>query len=50
MPATVLPFPRKDPIVNLTLIKQALMVAAVIAGVVLLDNMTGRKLSTALAA
>jgi len=50
MPATVLPFPERRSTVNLTLIKQALMVAAVIAGVVWLDNMTGRKLSTALAA
>lgn len=35
---------------NLTLIKQALLVAAVIAAVMLADNMTGRKISTALAA
>jgi hypothetical protein len=34
----------------MTMAKHALIVAAVIAGVMLLDNMTGKKLSTALAA
>jgi len=34
----------------MALLKQALLVAAVIAGVMLVDNMTGNKLSTALAA
>jgi hypothetical protein len=35
---------------TVTLVKHALIVAAVIAGVMLLDNMTGKKISTALAA
>jgi len=34
----------------LTTLKNALLVAAIIGGVVFLDNMTGRKISTALAA
>lgn len=34
----------------MTLLKHALLVAAIIAGVMLVDNMTGRKISTALAA
>lgn len=34
----------------MTMLRNALIVAAVIAGVVLIDNMTGRKISTALAA
>lgn len=33
-----------------TTLKHALLVAAIIAGVVMVDNMTGRKISTALAA
>lgn len=49
MPATVLPFsPRKETPVEL--VKHALIVAAVIAAVMLVNNMTGQKLSTALAA
>jgi hypothetical protein len=35
---------------SLSMLKQALAVAAVIAAVMLVDNMTGRKISTALAA
>ena len=34
----------------MTMFRHALIVAAIIGGVMLLDNMTGRKLSTALAA
>ncbi len=34
----------------MTLIKHALIVAAVIAGVMMIDNMTGKKISMALAA
>jgi hypothetical protein len=35
---------------SVTMLKQALMVAVVIAAVMLVDNMTGRKISTLLAA
>jgi len=49
MSARVLPFiPRKDQ--PMALAKQAVIVAAVIAAVFMLDRMTGNKLSTALAA
>jgi hypothetical protein len=49
VPATVIPFPsRKENPVEL--VKHALIVAAVIAAVMLVNNMTGQKLSTALAA
>lgn len=34
----------------MALLKNALIVAAIIGGVMLVDNMTGRKISTALAA
>jgi len=34
----------------MTMLKHALIVAAIIGAVVLVDNMTGRKISTALAA
>jgi len=49
--ARILPFPVKgDRSVMITMLRNALMVAAIIAGVMLVDNMTGRKISTALAA
>ena len=49
MAAVILPFrPKGQPVI--TTLKHALLVAGIIAGVMLLDNMTGKKLSTALAA
>lgn len=53
MSARILEFPSKaerQGVSVVTMFKHALIVAAVIGGVVLVDNMTGRKLSMALAA
>jgi hypothetical protein len=49
MSATILQFPSKGE-QTMELVKHALIVAAVIAVVMLVNNMTGQKLSTALAA
>jgi len=48
--ARILTFPKQEDTPVVTILKNALIVAAIIGGVVLLDNMTGRKISTALAA
>jgi hypothetical protein len=51
MPARILPFQRKGTLMpGVSEVKAALIIAAVFMAVVYIDNMVGKKISTALAA
>lgn len=46
MPATVIPFPVSQEISMVTTLKHALIIAAIFAGVIYVNNITGNKLGS----